>query len=123
MTRSERARTISAAPLGSQVASGFSLMLLQSLAGKAIAAVGQVILAWYLRPEEFGIVGLAYTVSVFVGLLQQSGLREILIRRSRTFDKWANIAFWMSLATGFGAALLMYFVAPLAATLYGAEAG
>jgi PST family polysaccharide transporter len=112
-------RTI--APLGSQVASGFSLMLLQSVAGKAIAAVGQIILAWYLRPQEFGIVGLAFTISVLVGLLQQAGLREILIRRSRTFPRWANAAFWMSLATGFGAALLTAAIAPFAAAMYGAD--
>src|SRR6188472_3069998 len=95
-------RTIAAAvaPLGSQVASGFSLMLLQSLAGKVIAAAGQIILAWYLRPQEFGIVGLAFTISGLVALLQQAGLREILIRRSRTFSRWANAAFWMSLTTG-----------------------
>src|SRR6185503_10258888 len=110
-------RTI--APLGSQVASGFSLMLLQSVAGKAIAAVGQIILAWYLRPQEFGIVGLAFTISALIGLLQQAGLREILIRRARTFPRWANAAFWMSLATGSGAALLTVAIAPFAAVMYG----
>ena len=35
-------RAILIAPLASQVAAGFSLMLLQSVAGKAITAVGQV---------------------------------------------------------------------------------
>ena len=112
-------RTI--APLGSQVASGFSLMLLQSVAGKAIAAVGQIILAWYLRPQEFGIVGLAFTITALIGLLQQAGLREILIRRSRTFPRWANAAFWMSLMTGCGAALLTVAIAPFAAAMYGAD--
>ena len=111
---------VAIAPLGSQVASGFSLMLLQSIAAKAISAVGQIILAWYLRPEEFGIVGLAYTISVFIILLQQAGLREILIRRSATFEKWANVAFWMSLATGVSAALVTIAVAPFAARMYGA---
>src|SRR5258708_22804407 len=114
MTRNGQAkRVILIAPLASQVAAGFSLMLLQSVAGKAITAVGQAILAWYLGPDEFGLIGLAYTVSVFVGLIQQAGLREILIRRSRSYESWANVSFSMSLLTGAVAALLTVLTAPL----------
>jgi O-antigen/teichoic acid export membrane protein len=110
------------AALGPQVAAGFSLMLAQSFAGKLVAAVGQLVLAWYLGPEEFGLMGLAYTVLAFTGLVQYAGLREILARRALSLTRWVDVAFWISIVAGAAAAALTVAVAPLAAGMYGAAA-
>jgi O-antigen/teichoic acid export membrane protein len=90
----------------------------QTLGAKLVGIFGQIALAWYLRPEDFGAVGLAYTVAAFAGLIQQSGLKEILIQRQRHFRRWANAAFWLSITLGLLAASIMVLAAPVAARLY-----
>lgn len=98
--------------------SGFFWLLSQALGSKLVTMVGQVILARILAPEHFGLIGLAYTVTAFASLIQQAGLREILIQRQVHFARWANAAFWMSLSLGCFAAVVMAALAPVAAWMY-----
>ena len=79
---------------------------------------GQIILAWYLVPDDFGQLGLALTVTAFASLLQNAGIREILIHRQKRFASWANPAFWMSAFTGLLAGGFIVAVAPVAAAAY-----
>lgn len=90
----------------------------QTVGSKLVNMAGQVMLAWLLSPEDFGLIGLAYTVTAFAALLQQAGLREILIHRHRHFDRWGNPAFWMSLTLGCVGAVAMAIAAPVAAWMY-----
>ncbi|HZK82481.1 MAG TPA: oligosaccharide flippase family protein, partial [Humisphaera sp.] len=60
----------------------------------------------------------AYTVTTFIGLLQQIGLRDVLIHRQRHFSHWANAAFWLSAASAITAAILTLAIAPIAAAVY-----
>lgn len=96
-------------------ARGFVWLAAQSVASKAVGMVGQVALAWLLAPGDFALIALAYTVTTFAGLLQQAGLREVLVHRHRRIGLWATPAFWMSLAMGTLGAALMLAAAPLAA--------
>jgi hypothetical protein len=50
-----------------------------------MGAAGQLALASLLRPQDFGLVGPAFTVSSFVELAQQEGIRTLLVRRARRF--------------------------------------
>lgn len=113
MTPARPART-----LAQKTVWGFVWLMAQTVGSKAINMVGQVLLAWLLSPADFGLVGLAYTVTAFAGLIQQAGLREILIHRQGHFNRWANPAFWMALTLGCIGALLMLAAAPLAAWMY-----
>jgi PST family polysaccharide transporter len=97
---------------------GFFWLMAQTVGSKAINMAGQVALAWLLSPADFGLVGLAYTVTAFAGLIQQAGLREILIHRHHHFNRWVNPAFWMALTLGGVGALVMVAAAPLAAWMY-----
>ncbi len=65
------------------------------------------------------MIGLAYTVTAFIGVLQRAGLRDILIHRHAQFDRWANPVFWMSACLGIGGMLLTLSAIPLATHLYG----
>lgn len=113
------ARSDPPAPLGHKAVGGFVWLFLKTFATKAVNFGGQIVLAWLLLPEHFGLIGLTYTVSIFVNILHQAGLREVLIRRQARFHLWRNIAFWLSLAQGLIGGLLMAAVAPLAARFYG----
>lgn len=106
--------------LGARTARGFVWLLAQTVGGKLINIGGQVVLAWLLRPADFGRVGLAYTVSAFGGLLMYAGVREILVQRQEHFGRWVNAAFWLSLVLGIASAVVMAVTAPVVARIYGA---
>jgi PST family polysaccharide transporter len=110
--------TATAGSLARTTARGFVWMAAQSVVSKGVGMVGQWALAWLLAPGDFSLIALAYTVTTFAGLLQQAGLREVLVHRHRRLGLWATPAFWMSLAMGFLGAGLMLAGAPVAAAAF-----
>ena len=91
----------------------------QTLLIKSVNMLGNLVLAWLLAPDIFGVVGMAYTVTTFVDLIQQAGVNQVLIHRHTSYRTWLNPAFWMSMATGLLASVVVLVGAPLAATVYG----
>lgn len=104
--------------LAQKTVSGFFWLTAQTMGSKLVNMVGQVVLARLLLPEAWGLVGEAYAVTAFAILIQQAGLREILIQRQEHFKRWANPAFWMSLTLGCMGALIMVILAPVAVWMY-----
>lgn len=107
-------------PVGQQAARGFIWTLLQTLGSKTVNVASQIVLAWLLEPAHFGLVSMAYTVSSLANVIQQAGLREVLIQRQDHAQRWSNPAFWMALGFGALASAVMVAAAPLAASAYGA---
>ena len=107
-----------ASSLAQKTLAGFVWLTAQTFGSKLVNMAGQVVLAWILKPDIFGLVGLAYTVTAFAGLIQQAGLREILIHRQAKFARWANPAFWMSLTLGCVGCVAMLALAPVAWWMY-----
>lgn len=105
--------------LSAATARGFFWMTFMGLATKVVGFVGQIALARVLRPDDFGLLSLAFTVSTFADLVQSYGLREVLVRRKAKLRIWGGPALWLSLCTGLGAGLLMAAAAPIAAAAYG----
>jgi PST family polysaccharide transporter len=103
---------------GVRAAQGFSWMLLQTVFGKLAGIVTQVVLGRLLLQDDFALVGLAYVVTAFAGIVQDAGLSQVLIHRQRRFRQWSNIVAWMSLASGLCAAALIAGAAPVAARIY-----
>jgi O-antigen/teichoic acid export membrane protein len=93
--------------LGGRTARGFAWMVSQTVASRIVSAAGQVAMAWFLLPDDYGAVGLAFTIAAFASLVQQAGFKEILVQRFNHFSRWANAAFWMSLSYGMLSGLLM----------------
>jgi O-antigen/teichoic acid export membrane protein len=107
-------------PVGARVVRGFAWSMSQTVLSKAIATVGQIVLARLLMPQDFGLVSLALTVAAFAGLVRDGGLSQVLVQRQAEFGRWVNPAFWMSMGMGLLSALLMAVAAPFAGRLYGA---
>lgn len=104
-----------AAPnLTDSTAHGFAWYTAQTVVFKFASFAGQLVLAYLLMPEAFGLIMLATVVLNFAGLIQSAGLREVLVRRQARFDRWASPGFWMSMALGLAASAFMVIVAPLA---------
>jgi PST family polysaccharide transporter len=89
----------------------------QTIVGKLVAAASQYVLSWLLLPADFGLVGLAYTVSSLSGVTMQIGLREFIIRRQRS-NLWIEPALWVALLLSTLSAALMCAFAHLAASIY-----
>lgn len=114
-------QAVAAAPglsVGQTTARGLAWLLAQTVGMKFVTAAGQVVLAWLLLPQDFGLIGLTYTVIAFAGLAQQLGLQDILVQRQAHFRRWANATVWLSLAGGCVAGALSAVAAPVAARVY-----
>lgn len=109
---------MAAEPLSRRTARGFLWAALQTFGTRAVAIVGQVVLAWLLRPDDFGLVSIAYSVSALAGIIQMGGLRDVLTRRHRRIDRWSQPAFWLAMALGLAAAGLLACAAPAVAAIY-----
>jgi O-antigen/teichoic acid export membrane protein len=97
---------------------GFSWMFGQTIVLKLLGLVVQFVLGRLLLPQDFGLIGLALTVTAFTSLIQDAGLSQILVHRNRHFRRWANAAFWMSLALGFASAAMVLIAIPVATRIY-----
>lgn len=104
--------------LGRRAARSVVYLLSQTVLVKVLQLGSTVVLGWLLAKDDFGVVALATTVSIFAGLLQQAGVREVLIRRGRRMDLWTGPAFWMGMALGLASAGLMLLSAPVIAWAY-----
>lgn len=104
--------------LGRQATSGFAWMASQTLLTKVLAVASQVVLAWLLKESDFALVALAFATAAFPSLIQQIGVREVLIQRHLEFDKLASPATWLSLLIGCLTGLMIAGSGPIAAHLY-----
>jgi O-antigen/teichoic acid export membrane protein len=105
--------------LSQKAAVGFAWLIIQTLITKIVTIAGQIALARFLRPEDFGLVSLAYATTAIVGLIQYTGLQQILIQRQARFSRWANATFWLAMVTHVLATLAMIVAAPIAGNFYG----
>jgi O-antigen/teichoic acid export membrane protein len=106
--------------LGTRSARGLVYMFAGSTAAKFVAFVSQIILLWLLGLTDFGVVSLAYGVTMFIQVIEQAGIGDVLVRR-RLFRLWAIPGFWFSLALGVVSCALILTSAPIAAAVYGKD--
>lgn len=106
-----------AAAMGGRTASGIFYLLSNAVASRVITFGTQIVLAWLLMPSAFGLVGLTYTVSTFIQLLQIGGVHDVLVHR-RVFRVWSGPAFWMVALSGLIGGVIMLAISPIAVLVY-----
>lgn len=111
-------KTAKASGVGKAATSGFLWLVVQSLAARGIGFVTQLVLAKLLMPEDFGVIGLALTVTTIANSLIGFGIDEVLLQRQKTISYWETPAFWLSFAISFAGMLGMFAIAPFAANWY-----
>ena len=104
--------------IGRSTARGFAWLTLEAVGDKLVQLAGQLVLAQMLVPAHFGLLAKALTVTAFINLLQEPGIRIVLIQRGNQFRRWAAPAFWMSISAGIAGGILTLLAAPLAAAIY-----
>ena len=55
--------------------------------------VVSVVLAWFLLPEDYGIVAMAALVTGLAGVFQGMGLSQALVQREKDVERSASVAF------------------------------
>ncbi len=107
-----------AAPLGQRALRGLILMLAQNVVSRASGLVSQLALAALLRPADFGVIGLAYTVTTIASTLTNIGIDDVLMQRKRSLRLWSGAAFWISFGLALGMGLIVVLISPIAASVY-----
>jgi len=97
--------------LGARTTRSAALMSAQTMVTKVATTLGQLALAAILLPEAFGLIALAFAVRSYASVIQEAGIREVLIREQERLGRWANAGFWLVTTLGFAAAALMILIA------------
>jgi O-antigen/teichoic acid export membrane protein len=86
--------------IGNRAARGLAWMSAQSLLARVAALGTQLLLARFLTPDDFGVVGLATTVIAILSGLNGFGVDQILQNRQKHLRLWATQAFIASASGG-----------------------
>jgi PST family polysaccharide transporter len=86
--------------LKSKVVSAAKWSALAEIASKGITPIVFIILAWLLKPKEFGLVAIATMFISFSQIFWDAGLSKALIQRQGEVEKTANIVFWTNMVLG-----------------------
>jgi PST family polysaccharide transporter len=81
--------------------------LLGELAARVLGPLTFIVLARLLVPEDFGIVAAATVLTSLCQVICDFGMSKALVQRNERVDEAATAAFWITLALGFVATLLL----------------
>jgi O-antigen/teichoic acid export membrane protein len=102
-----------------KAAEGMAFLAAQSFASRVVLFTVQIVLGWLFTPEEFGVVGLALTVTTVAWTFVGFGVDTVLQQRSSKLLFWEKAAFTVSMGQGLLAAPALAAVAPLCARAFG----
>jgi PST family polysaccharide transporter len=108
-----------APPVGRAFARGALWTVTCSLLSKGVTVVGQLALAWFLLPEDFGLVALALSITALAALFSAASLQNVLIQRQDRFTELAGQVFWLGTGLHLVAGLLIAALAPVAGWVSG----
>lgn len=103
--------------LGGAIARGAVWMLSLRLVVRSLGLVSTLILARLLTPLDFGVYGLAMSVYALVELLRAFGFGTALIQNQQATSAHYDTAWTMHFLFSMLGALVLYFLAPHAASL------
>ncbi len=91
------------------------------LASQVLYAITGIVLARMLSQEEFGLVGAVLVFQAFASLLVDSGFSSALIQRKSPTQLDYSTVLWFNLVMSVGIYVLLWFLAPLIAELFGSD--
>lgn len=104
--------------LANKTTIGIVWNFIEQLARRGITVAVTLLLAYFLTPEDFGLVAM---MAVFLALgasLMESGFQQALIRLESAKQVDFNTGFYANIALGLLAYLLLFFTAPWIASFY-----
>lgn len=79
----------------------------QAVLSRGVTFAGQLVVAWFINPELMGVFAKAMGITAIFTFVQNLGVRDVLIKRYRRFDRWSGPAFWLCLSSGGLACLVL----------------
>ncbi len=90
----------------------------EQMARRGITVFVTLVLAYFLAPEDFGLLAMmALFIALATGLMD-SGVKEALIRLPVATESDLSTAFYMNIGLGLLAYAILFFTAPLIASFY-----
>jgi O-antigen/teichoic acid export membrane protein len=107
-------------PLGKSAGRGAAALTFSLLVTRLLNFASQIVLGTLLFKEDFGLYAIANSVAAFVIVLQDGGLRTLIVQRGeKEYEELEGPGFWLGFLFNFGAAILLALIAPFAAKIYG----
>jgi O-antigen/teichoic acid export membrane protein len=78
-----------------------------------------MLLARLLTPDDFGLTGMAATLTGFLGLFRDAGLSAATVQRREVTHEQVSTLFWLNFAVGAGLAASTVLLAPALVRFYG----
>ena len=104
--------------LATHSARGLVYLFASSTVAKLVSFSSYIVLGYLLSEGDFGVFGLACTITAFIQVIEQGGVGDVLVRRKR-LRPWAIPAFWLAACLGVLSCLLIAAAAPIASALFG----
>lgn len=105
--------------LGATVGRGAAWMIAATLGSKGFSFFAQIALGWFLLADEWGIFGIAISISFFLQVFRDGGMRQLLVQRGAAeYPSLMGPVFWMACAFNIATALLLLVAGPVAALAY-----
>lgn len=98
--------------------SGIKWSAVSQIGGQGVDLVTTVILARLLLPSDFGLMAMAMVVIGLLELFKDLGTSATVIQRENLSQSLLASIFWINVTFGILTTLLIYFLAPTAASFY-----
>ena len=105
--------------IGRRAASGGAIAVAAQIVKLLVQFGTLAVMARLLLPADFGLVAMATTVTLFVGLFTDFGLSAATVQRAEIDHGTVSALFYINVATGAALMLLAIAAAPLAAWGFG----
>jgi O-antigen/teichoic acid export membrane protein len=104
--------------LKKQTSQGIKWASISQVSRQVMGLLTTVVLAHFLLPSDFGLVGMATVATGFLGIFSDLGTSSAVIQRKKISDSLLNSLFWINVAFGLMAMVIILIVAPLVASFY-----
>jgi O-antigen/teichoic acid export membrane protein len=101
-----------------KIAAGVIWNFVEQLWRRGIAVAITLLLAYFLAPEDFGLLAIVTVFVAIANTLMDSGFKEAIIRMAEPSNRDFSTAFYANITLGLISYLLVYFAAPHIANFY-----
>lgn len=112
-------RSIQRGALGGIVRHGLGWAMAGHWGSFALQIGTTMVLARLLTPDDYGLVGMALTLTIFADQFRSLGLSQAVVQREKLTVDQVNVLFYINAAVGFALAAVVALAAPLVAAFYG----
>jgi PST family polysaccharide transporter len=103
---------------GKSVRSGLIIVYAQA-AKFVLYMISSILLARFLEPKDYGLIGMVMSVIGFITLFRDMGLSSATIQKSNLSHEQTNTIFWLNIFISFLVTLTAIVISPLISFFYG----